>query len=85
MTRIGKIWSSVLTGRRSVPFRDFERLLAAFGFVLDRVSGSHHIYVHPRCDRPLSIQPRGHEAKPYQVRQFIEMIERFGLTLGEEP
>jgi predicted RNA binding protein YcfA (HicA-like mRNA interferase family) len=66
-----------------MPFRDFERLLKAFGFVCARVSGSHHIYIHPDTDRPLSVQPRGDEAKAYQVKQFIDMIERYGLKLGD--
>ena len=31
--------------------------------------------------RPLSLQPQGREAKPYQIRQFLEMVEEFGLTM----
>jgi hypothetical protein len=42
------------------------------------------MYVHPRVNRPLSIQPRDHEAKPYQVRQLIELIESYGLTLEDD-
>lgn len=30
-----------------VAFRDFERLLAAFGFVLQRTRGGHRAYKHP--------------------------------------
>ena len=64
-------------------FRDFQRVLEAFGFTLDRIRGSHHIYKHPQVPRPLSIQPRGDMAKPYQVDQFLDNVEEFGLKIGE--
>ena len=64
-----------------IPFRDLQRLLEKLGFRQSRISGSHHIYVHPRVARPLNIQPVGKDAKPYQVRQLRDIIEEFGLTL----
>ena len=64
-------------------FRDFQRILEAFGFVLDRINGSHHQYKHALATRPLSIQPKGNMAKPYQIDQFIDMVEEFGLTMAE--
>ena len=83
MTRGKKTWDRVLQGARVLRFSDFETLLLAFGFELDRTSGS-HIYFHPKkVDRPLSIQPRKGEAKPYQVRQFLDIVEEFGLELGD--
>ena len=41
-------------------FRDFQR-----------INGSHHIYRHIDVPRPLSIQPIGNMAKPYQIDQFL--------------
>jgi hypothetical protein len=49
-----------------------------------RTRGSHHIFFHPKAMRPLSIQPRGGEAKVYQVVQFLAMVEAFGLTMETE-
>ena len=83
MTQIEKLYAQLLASRTSMRFRDFQRILKAFGFELDRVNGSHHQYKHPLASRPLSIQPRGNEAKPYQVDQFLDIVEEFGLTLGE--
>lgn len=83
MVRPERVLEKVLGGSRTLPFREFEKLLLAFGFELQPVSGSHRIYCHPRVDRPLSIQPRGKDAKPYQVRQFLDMVETFGLNLGD--
>lgn len=60
---------------RNVKLRDLVSLLKAFGFSLERVTGSHHIFTHPKWDGILNIQDRGGEAKPYQVRQAIKAIE----------
>ena len=81
MARPAKIFDRVMEGRGSIPFRDFERLLLALGFRHDRTSGSHRIYIHAKAKRPLSVQPRGKDAKPYQVRQLRAMIEDFELKL----
>ncbi len=81
MAKRQKILDRVMTGQGTITFREFERLLLALGFKHDRTSGSHRIYVHPRATRPLSVQPRGKDAKPYQVRQLRAMIEEFGLKL----
>jgi predicted RNA binding protein YcfA (HicA-like mRNA interferase family) len=81
MARPAKILDRVMEGRGSISFRDLERLLLALGFMHDRTSGSHRIYIHPTVTRPLSVQPQGKDAKPYQVRQLRVMIEEFNLKL----
>ncbi|MGQ0663527.1 MAG: type II toxin-antitoxin system HicA family toxin [Pseudomonadota bacterium] len=57
------------------------RRIEAFGFVHRRTTGSHWIFRHPAVPRPLSPQPRKGEAKPYQVAQFLEMVEEYGLRM----
>lgn len=49
--------------RASIPFRDFERVLIAFGFTHARTSGSHKAYHHAAINQALIIQPRGKDAK----------------------
>jgi predicted RNA binding protein YcfA (HicA-like mRNA interferase family) len=78
-----RVFEQLIAGQGTISFRDLQRVLLQLGFRLDRVSGSHHIYLHPKVPRPLSIQPMGKDAKPYQVRQLRDMIEEFGLTLEE--
>ena len=68
----------------NVPFRDLQRLLEALGFVLDRQRGDHHLYRHPVVRQRVNIQPQGAQAKPYQVRQVVQLLERYGLTLEDE-
>jgi predicted RNA binding protein YcfA (HicA-like mRNA interferase family) len=76
------LWERLAGGDlRNVGFAEFCRLIEAHGFALRRVNGSHHIYRHPRVPRPLSLQPREQEAKPHQIRQFLEVVEEFGLTM----
>jgi predicted RNA binding protein YcfA (HicA-like mRNA interferase family) len=77
-------YQKVLDGRTAISFRDFERLLVSLGFVLKRQSGSHRIYGHPKAERSFPIQPEGHDAERYQVRQLRDMIARYGLRLNQD-
>jgi predicted RNA binding protein YcfA (HicA-like mRNA interferase family) len=54
-----------------------------FGFVEIRVRGSHRSYKHPDAATLLVIQPHGADAKPYQQKQFLDMIEEYGLERPE--
>ncbi|MES2337712.1 MAG: type II toxin-antitoxin system HicA family toxin [Pseudomonadota bacterium] len=84
MTKIFKLYGWMLADRdASMAFRDFEKLLRAFGFEHVRTTGSHRQYRHPLVPEILSIQPRGNQAKSYQLRQFVDMTETYGLTMGE--
>jgi predicted RNA binding protein YcfA (HicA-like mRNA interferase family) len=64
-------------------FRDFERLLVAFGFHCVRRRGSHRIFEHPDLARPLIVQPRRNEAKPYQQQEFLDMVAALDLRPPE--
>jgi predicted RNA binding protein YcfA (HicA-like mRNA interferase family) len=66
-----------------MPFRDFERLIRAFGFVEQRQRGSHRSFRHPDCPKLLTIQPRAAQAKPYQIKEFLAMVLEFGLEQHE--
>jgi predicted RNA binding protein YcfA (HicA-like mRNA interferase family) len=85
MTKPAKLYQQLISpgGLGTISFRDFERLLRAFGFELDRTAGSHRPYVHPNLPRSFPVQPEGKDAKRYQVREFLELVERYGLHLGE--
>jgi predicted RNA binding protein YcfA (HicA-like mRNA interferase family) len=65
---------------RNVRFSDLVRLLQALGFVLDRTRGSHHVFVHRELGEILVLQPdRNGQAKPYQIRQLLRLVERYAL------
>ncbi len=56
-------------------------LVMAFGFQLDRVNGSHHIFTHPNLTELVNLQEVNGQAKPYQIRQFLKLVEQYQLTL----
>jgi predicted RNA binding protein YcfA (HicA-like mRNA interferase family) len=69
----------------NVGFSDLRGLAEALGFELRRVSGSHHVFVHPDIPQLINLQSVRGQAKPYQVRQLIRLVERYDLRLKERP
>lgn len=83
MTKPSKLYASLRQNpSKLITFRDFERLLTAFGFVHKRTVGSHRHYRHPDVPHILTVNP-SREAKRYQVRELLDMIEEHGLRLVE--
>ena len=56
----------------------------AFGFKLDRVAGGHHIFTRPDIPELINLQNVKGKAKPYQVKQLLQIIERDNLKMEEE-
>jgi predicted RNA binding protein YcfA (HicA-like mRNA interferase family) len=79
-----KILDRLLTGSLNTSFKDFCKLIEAFGFTLSRIRGSHHIYIHPAIDELVNVQEVGGKAKPYQIRQFLKLIEEYNLELADD-
>lgn len=68
----------------NVSFSDMRRLVEAFGFELRRTSGSHHVFVHPDVRELPNLQKVRGQAKPYQIRQFLRLLERYALSMEDE-
>ncbi len=84
MTKIAKLHAWIVANpRASIPFRDFERLVIAFGFALSRTTGSHRQFARPDIPYVVNIQPRGKEAKSYQIQQFLAICDQYGLKLDD--
>jgi len=79
-----KLLAKILAGAKSIRFGDFVNLLEALGFQLARVNGTHHIFQHPKVREPVNIQEVHGQVKPYQIRQVVELIEVYGLTLDAD-
>jgi predicted RNA binding protein YcfA (HicA-like mRNA interferase family) len=60
---------------RNVAFEDVLALAEGFGFRLDRIRGSHRVLYHPRLRLRINLQPVHGQAKPYQIRQLLKLIE----------
>jgi len=69
---------------RNVAFGDVVTMVEGFGFRLVRTSGSHHIFSHPDVAELVNLQDVKGEAKPYQIRQFLRLVEKYNLRLEEE-
>lgn len=67
----------------NVAFGDMEDLVVGFGFQLARTSGSHRIFFHPSVPELVNLQEADGEAKPYQIRQFLRIVERHNLRLED--
>ena len=68
---------------KNVQFSAMIDLVEGFGFRLNRVQGSHHIFVHPDVPELLNLQPDGGQAKASQIRQFLRLIEEHELRLED--
>ncbi len=74
----------ILAGSKNVRFSDMVGLVEAFGFELSRTDGSHHIFTRSGIPELVNLQNVHGEAKPYQVRQFLRLVERHNLLLEKE-
>ena len=68
----------------NVRFADLVDLAEGFGFRLSRVRGSHHILLHASIPELVNLQDVRGEAKPYQIRQLLRLVERYNLKLEDE-
>jgi HicA toxin of bacterial toxin-antitoxin, len=79
-----KLLRKVLSGSDNIRFADLVAAVEAFGFRLDRVSGSHHIFIHDAMTELLNLQDRKGKAKHYQIRQFLALIEQYDLPMEND-
>jgi predicted RNA binding protein YcfA (HicA-like mRNA interferase family) len=79
-----KLLQKALSSPASLRFAEACALAGAFGFHLSRVSGSHHIFARQGVRELVNLQEVGGKAKPYQVKQLLELVERYNLSLGGE-
>jgi predicted RNA binding protein YcfA (HicA-like mRNA interferase family) len=83
MTRKQKLIQKLLSGSKNIRFSEAQTAIEAFGFRFARVSGSHYIYTHPDLPELINLQNVGGKAKPYQIKQFLEIVERYNLQLED--
>lgn len=55
--------------------------METLGFRMTRVSGSHHIFVHPVVPELVNLQEVNGHCKPCQVRQVLRLVDRYSLKL----
>jgi hypothetical protein len=66
------------TADANIPFDGLCQLLRRLGFA-ERIRGSHHIFTKAGVEEILNLQPKGRQAKPYQVKQVRRVILTYRL------
>lgn len=85
MTRKQKLYQRLINNQKNVKFSDLIAVVESFGFILDRIRGSHRVYKHPGVFHEfLILQPdRNGQAKPYQIKQFLSLVEHYNLRMED--
>jgi predicted RNA binding protein YcfA (HicA-like mRNA interferase family) len=78
-----KLLEQALNNPAGLRFEEGKRLAQAFGFRLDRINGSHHIFVRSGVPRLVNLQNCGGKAKAYQVKQLLKLAELHNLPLED--
>jgi hypothetical protein len=85
MTKRRNVLSKVLQGTfdANILFTDLCQLLKHMGFI-ERIRGSHHIFTKNGVEEILNLQPKGNNAKPYQVKQVRNVILKHKLGADDD-
>lgn len=80
MSQPDQLLAKILLGNSdaNIPFAQLCQLLRRLGFE-ERIRGSHHIFAKDGVEEILNLQPKGSQAKAYQVRQIREVILKHQL------
>ena len=78
-----KILQTILAGSKNIRFSDMVNLVEGFGFTLSRTDGSHHIFTRQDIPELVNLQNLKGQTKPYQMRQFLKLVEKHNLKLEE--
>jgi len=80
MGKYEKLITTILSGRsdQSIRFTELTHLLSAMGFN-ERINGDHHIFYKQGIEEILNLQPKGSQAKAYQVKQVRNLILKYRL------
>ena len=76
-----KLLKRIYNNPKNVRFSDFTIIAEAFGFFPVRSEGSHNIYKNSKINEWINIQSMDGEAKPYQVKQFLALVEKYNLKM----
>ena len=83
MGKYSKLIRDILAGTSdaNIEFLALCKLLIRLGFE-ERMKGSHHIFIMDGVEEILNLQPKGKQAKPYQVKQVRGLLVKY--RIGEK-
>lgn len=68
---------------KNVDYNIFIRIALELGFIHRQGRGSHEVLGKVGINKRIVIQRKSGKVKPYQVKQFIKMIEKYNMLQGE--
>lgn len=80
MSKYEKLLLQILRGTSDthISFEGLRNLLLHLQFN-ERIKGSHHIFSKEHVEEILNLQPKGSQAKPYQVKQVRLVLIKYQL------
>ena len=73
MSKRKKLFDKLKNNPKNASFSDISRLLEQEGFVLDRITGSHHVFT--KSDTTFVVPVHKNRVKTIYVKRVIEIIE----------
>ena len=85
MAKYDKLLDRILRGTSdaNIAFENLRYLLKRLGFA-ERIRGDHYIFSKDGVEEILNLQPKGAQAKPYQVKQVRGVIVKYRLAGGND-
>jgi predicted RNA binding protein YcfA (HicA-like mRNA interferase family) len=76
-----KIFQKLLSGSKNISFEELILIILSFGFIEVRSKGSHHIFKKAGIDELVNFQNVDGKGKPYQIKQFLSLVEKYDLQM----
>ncbi|MGH6635789.1 MAG: type II toxin-antitoxin system HicA family toxin [Gammaproteobacteria bacterium] len=78
MTKREKLFAAIRNNPRAVRFEDACRAAEGLGFIHKGGGGSHMVFARSGEPMVLNFQSKNGYIYPYQARQLIEMMNKYG-------
>jgi predicted RNA binding protein YcfA (HicA-like mRNA interferase family) len=82
MSKQEKFRARLKNNPNNATFSDIRKLLEQVGFALDRITGSHHIFV--KDEITFVVPVHNNKVKTIYVKRVIELLEQIENQEGEE-
>jgi hypothetical protein len=79
MSKADKLMEKARATPQNIRFSELCKLAELYGFALKGGKGSHRVYTRKGVPEILTVQDVNGMAKPYQVKQFLKVVEAYGL------
>lgn len=85
MSKRDKRLRKIRNNPKNVSFDELQTILLSFGFELDRVTGSHHVFfIETDDERKILTVPFRRPVKPVYVKKAVQLIDKYILGENED-